>query len=186
MVMRKVMWVALLGTALVAHEAAAQLGSAMGWYTIPMAAEKNDTDGVQQLLADTANDPNAVESTTGRTGLDFAAAFNNAAMAKMLLSHNAHVDLRDRSGNTAIAYAAERGSLLVLRILLDAKADPNAANRDGITPLMLAVDKSQPEAIRMLLAGGADPKKQDFTGRDAFGWAAGKPAIVEALKEGKP
>jgi hypothetical protein len=29
---------------------------------------------------------------------------------------------------------------------------------------------------------GADPKKQDFSGRDALGWGAGKPASLRALQ----
>ena len=38
------------------------------------------------------------------------------------------------------------------------------------------------EVIRALLGAGADPKKQDFSGRDALGWAAGRPASLRALQ----
>ncbi len=107
----------------------------------------------------------------------------------MLLSaHNAHVDARDKSGNTALVYAPPKlgGNLDILRLLLDAKADPNAANREGVTPLMLSrPTRSQPAAVRALLARGADPKKQDFTGRDAFGWAADKPTVLQVLNAAK-
>jgi ankyrin repeat protein len=183
MVVRRAVMMAVLAAAPLAQQAAAQSGME-DWYTIPMAAARNDTALVQQMLTDPQNDPNGIESSGGRTALDYAASFNNAAMASMLLSHNAHIDARDKAGNTAVDYAAELGNLQLLRLLLDAKADPNAANREGVTPLMLAADKSQPAAIRMLLARGADPKKQDFTGRDAFGWAADRPAALQVLKEG--
>jgi ankyrin repeat protein len=183
MVARRMAAVLGLGVAIAAQHAAAQF-SESDVYTIPMAAARNDTALVQSLLEDPLKDPNLIESFGGRTALDYAASFNNAQMATMLLSHNAHVDARDKEGNTALGYAAERGNLDLMRILLDAKANPNAANRDGMTPLMLAADKTQTEAVRMLLAHGADPKKQDFTGRDAFGWAAGKPAVLTALHNG--
>jgi uncharacterized protein len=184
MVVRRMTAMLGLLAGLAARDAAAQIDM-NDWYTVPMAAARNDTAQVQRLLTDPMNDPNITESTGGRTALDYAASFNNAAMAQMLLSHNAHVDAPDHAGNTALDYAAERGNLDIVRILLDAKANPDAANHDGITPLMLAADKSQPAAIRLLLAGGADAKKQDFTGRDAFGWAAGKPAVMQALNAGK-
>jgi ankyrin repeat protein len=183
MVTRRVVMMAAFATAM-AQQAAAQ-SSMNDWYTIPMAAARNDTGLVQQMLSEPSNDPDAIESNGGRTALDYAASFNNAAMASMLLSHNAHVDARDKAGNTALDYAAELGNLEIARLLLDAKADPNVANRDGMTPLMLAADKSQPASIRMLLSHGADPKKQDFTGRDAFGWAAGRPNALQALNQAK-
>jgi uncharacterized protein len=181
MVVRRVAMVAMVA---LAQQAAAQSGM-NDWYTIPMAAARNDTGLVQQMLVDPQNDPDAIESSGGRTALDYAASFNNPAMASMLLSHNAHVDARDKTGNTALDYAAEFGHLDILRLLLDAKADPNAANREGVTPLMFAADKSQPTAIRALLTRGADPKKQDFTGRDAYGWAADKPTSLQALNQAK-
>jgi ankyrin repeat protein len=184
MVARRVMaMMTVLATATL-HQAAAQ-SNMNDWYTIPMAAAQNDTGLVQQMLGDPQKDPDEIESSGGRTALDYAASFDNAAMATMLLSHRAHVDARDKTGNTALDYAAEVGHLAIMRLLLDAKADPNAANREGVTPLMLAADKSQPAAIRLLLTRGADPKKQDFTGRDAFGWAADRPTALQALKEAK-
>jgi hypothetical protein len=39
--------------------------------------------------------------------------------------------------------------------------------------------------VRMLLKDGADPSKTDFTGRDAAGWAEGKPAVVQVLRVAK-
>jgi uncharacterized protein len=183
MVIRRMVAALALGTVFIAGDAAGQAQSYLNdIYTVPMAASRNDTALVQTLLEDPLKDPNLIDSSDGRTALDYAATFNNAQMAKMLLSHNAHVDARDKSGNTALAYAAEFGNLDILRMLLDAKADPNAANHEGMTPLMQAADKSQTASIRLLLASGADPKKQDFTGRDTFGWAADKPAVLQALR----
>jgi len=50
---------------------------------------------------------------------------------------------------------------------------------------MLAVSRGQAQVVRLLLQNGADPAKQDYTGRDATGWAAGKPNILQILRAGK-
>jgi ankyrin repeat protein len=151
------------------------------WYTVAMAASHNATEQVQEILLRGGADPDIVDSTTGRTALDYAASFNNVAMAKLLLDHGAHVDARDGSGNTALHWAAGRGNLDVMRFLMANKAAVDAPNGQGITPLMSAASHTQPAAVKLLLASGADPKKQDYTGRDAFGWGAGKQAVLQAL-----
>lgn len=151
------------------------------WYTVAIAASRNSTEQVLALLLQGGSDPDGADSVGGRTALDYAASFNNLAMAKVLLDHGAHVDARDPSGSTALHWGAERGNLEVMRLLIDNKAAIDAQNRQGITPLMQAASHTQPSAVRLLLASGADPRKQDYTGRDAFGWAAGKPAVLQAL-----
>jgi len=163
---------------LATSEAAAQFDS---WYTVAIAASHNSLEQVQAVLARGNADLDGVDSTGGRTGLDYAASFNNVPMATLLLEKGAKVDARDPSGATALHWAAERGNVEVMRLLIDNKASVDAQNRQGITPLMSAASHGQPSAVRLLLASGADPKKQDYTGRDALGWAAGRPAIVQAL-----
>jgi ankyrin repeat protein len=177
---RKFALVLGLALALTASRAAAQI-DANGWYNIALAASHNETQQVQALLVEGGHDPDAIDSRSGRTGLDYAASFNNTEMAQILLDHRAHVDARDSFGNTALHWAAERGNLDVMRLLIDNKATVDFINRQGITPVMVAAEHAQPAAVRLLVASGADPRKQDYTGRDAFGWAAGKPAIVQAL-----
>jgi ankyrin repeat protein len=151
------------------------------WYTIAIAASRNETAAVQELLLDRMNDPDILDSTSGRTALDFAASFDNLQMAQILLDHGAHVDARDSSGNTALHWAAERGNLDVMKLLIEHKATVDFINRQGITPIMVAAEHEEPLAVRLLVESGADPHKQDYTGRDAFGWAAGRPATVQAL-----
>ena len=163
---------------LAAGEAHAQFDA---WYTVAIAASHNSIDQVQAVLIRGSADLDGVDSTGGRTALDYAASFNNVAMGKLLLEQGAHVDARDPGGSTALHWAAERGNLDMMRLLIDSKAGVDAQNRQGITPLMSAASHAQPGAVRLLVASGADPKKQDYTGRDAFGWAAGKPAVVQAL-----
>ena len=177
-------WVAGLAIAAAAFllsdaAAEAQL-SGQQWYTVTLAASHNDVEQVLALLLQGDQDADGVDSQ-GRTPLDYAASFNNPQMALVLLDHGAHVDGRDRAGDTALHWAAERGNLEVMRFLIARGATVDAANRQGTTPLIVAVQHVQPAAVRLLVEKGADPHKQDFTGRDALGWAKGRPNIIQAL-----
>jgi ankyrin repeat protein len=118
----------------------------------------------------------------GYTALMYAAINNNTQIAYLLLSHSAHTDVRDKLGNTALHLAADRGSLDVMRQLLDAKAPVDAQNRQGVTPLMVAATNGHAEAVKLLLKYNADTGKQDYTGRDALGWAGNKTAVVQLIK----
>ncbi len=150
------------------------------WYTLANAASQNKTDDVAMMLR-RGDNPNNVDST-GRTPLDYAATFGNVAMAKMLLEARARPDYRDDFGRIALHWAAESGQAEMIRVLLAVKSPVDAQAKQGITPLMLAAGANKAEAVKALLEGGADPRKQDFTGRDALGWAAGKPAALRALQ----
>jgi ankyrin repeat protein len=150
------------------------------WYSLANAAEQNKEQDVATLLR-RGDTPNFLDSN-GRPPLSYAAALGNATIAKMLLDAGARADYRDSSGGTALHWAAQSGHVEIVTLLLAAKAPVDAQNKQGITPLMMAGANSKLEAIRALLAAGADPKKQDFSGRDALGWAAGKPASLRALQ----
>jgi uncharacterized protein len=167
---------------LLMRPAAAQLSGPPDWYTIANAAAANKTDDVAAMVR-RGDNPNLIDSF-GRTPLGYAAAFGNVPMIKLLLDGGARIDYRDSFGSTALHWAAERGSVEAIKMLLAAKAPVDATNRQGITPLMLAAGANKGEAVRALLEGGADPKKQDFTGRDAKSWAAGKPSALRALQAG--
>jgi uncharacterized protein len=150
------------------------------WYTLTNAAEQNKEQDVAALLR-RGDTPNFLDST-GRMPLAYAAAAGNVTIAKILLEGGARADYRDSSGGTALHWAAQNGHAEIITLLLAAKATVDAQNKQGITPLMMAGANSKIEAIRVLLAGGADPKKQDFSGRDALGWATGKPSSLRVLQ----
>lgn len=171
---------ASLALALVQSTARAQLFSFPDWYTLANAASQNKLGDVQALL-NRGDNPNFVDGA-GRTPLGYAAALGNAAMAQLLLEHGARVDYRDNFGNTALHWAAENGRTEMVKLLLAAKAPVDATNKQGITPLMQAAGANKADVVRVLLKGGADPRKQDFTGRDALGWAAGKPSTLRVLQ----
>jgi uncharacterized protein len=153
------------------------------WTNVATAAARNQTDAVKSLLV-AGNSPDATD-TDGQTGLGYAASFGNVEMTQTLLHFKALVDSRDKFGNAPLHWAAQRGSTDVMQLLLDAQAAVDPANKQGVTPLMMAADKGQVLAVRLLLKYGADPHKLDYTGRDALGWAEGKPNIVQALRAAK-
>jgi ankyrin repeat protein len=145
------------------------------------AAAQNQTDGVERMLRQGEN-PNGLDSN-GRSPLGYAAIYGNTEMTKALVAGGARLDFGDRFGNTALHWAAANGQIEVLRLLLDDKAPIDAANKQGMTPLMLAADANRVEVVRVLLAAGADPKKEDYSGRDAIGWAQGKPGSLRLLEQ---
>ena len=143
-------------------------------------AAQNKTREVLGMLNGGAS-PNERDDL-GRTGLMYAAIFNNTMMARILLMHDADTSLTDKLGNTALHWAAERGSTDVMSQLLEAHASVDAVNNQGVTPLMLAVANNRTNAVRTLLAAHADPHKQDYTGRDALGWTTDNHTIAQLLQ----
>jgi len=151
------------------------------WYTIATAASGNKIDEVRVLLTKGAN-PNTSDSQ-GRTALSYAAQLGNLEMAVLLINAGASPDVRDKLGNSPVHWAADSGHLQLLRLLCDVHAGIDVANRQGITPLMMASGRGNLPIVKLLLTRGANPKKQDYTGRDALGWAAGQPAVMRALQD---
>jgi uncharacterized protein len=150
------------------------------WYTIVQAASGNNITDVRMFIAKRVN----VNQTDpqGRTALSFAAELGNFQMAKELLDAGAAPDQRDKAGNVPLHWAGNNGRVDVIKVLIAGHASVDAPDRQGITPLMSAIAQNQLGSVKALLAGGADPRKTDFTGRDAFGWAASKPGIAQVLK----
>ena len=147
------------------------------------ASSQNQTEEVARLLR-RGDNPNGLDST-GHSPLGYAALYGNTDMTKALLASGARPDFRDKFGNTPLHWAAANGQVEVVRLLLAAKAPVDAPNKQGVTPLMMAADANKIEAVRALLAAGADPKKEDFAGRDALGWAQGKPGTLRLLEAAK-
>lgn len=151
------------------------------WYNIATAASGNKTEEVRVLLAK-GSSPN-MSDLQGRTPLSYAAQLGNLEMASMLINAGASPDVRDKLGNSPVHWASEAGQVQLLRLLCDVRAVVDVANRQGITPLMMASGRGHLAVVRLLLQKGANPRKQDYTGRDAFGWAAGQPAVMRALQD---
>ena len=150
---------------------------------IATVASRGKTEDVIRMLQ-SGRQPDVPDSG-GETALHYAAQSGDQRMMQALLYYKAAIDPRDQFGNTPLHWAAQRGNTAVLQMLIDAKAAIDPQNRQGVTPLMMAAKAGNAPAVRLLLKGGADPHRADFTGRDAAGWADGKPAIVQLLRVAK-
>ena len=179
--LRLIATITTLAAALTPRPGLAQLFSFPDWYTLANACANNKPDEVAYLLR-RGDNPNFTDPG-GRTPLDYAAEHGNTQIIKMLLDGGARTDYRDKFGSTALHWAAERGHADAVEMLLAAKAPVDAQNRQGITPLMLAAGGDKAKVVRELLKAGADPKKQDYTGRDALGWAADRPDALRVLHD---
>jgi ankyrin repeat protein len=183
---RVLCWLGMLLLAVSSSAARAQGRSSqtpLDFNSLFSASSQNQTQEVEQLLR-RGDNPNGLD-TGGRSPLGYAALYGNTDMTKALLASGARPDFRDKFGNTALHWAAANGQVEVVRLLLAAKAPIDAPNKQGVTPLMMAADANKIEAVRVLLAAGADPKKEDFAGRDAVGWAQGKPGSLRLLEAAK-
>lgn len=150
------------------------------WYTIVTAASGNNITDVRMFIAKRVNVNQA--DPQGRTALSYAAELGNVQMIKELLDAGASPDQRDKSGDVPLHWAGNNGRVDAIKALITGHATIDAPDRQGLTPLMTAIAHNQLGSVRALLAGGADPHKTDFTGRDAFGWAAGQPTMAQALR----
>ncbi len=171
--------------AIAAAPARAQLSlNPFGKYfeNVARAAASNDANKVQSLVADGGN-PNDVDEAE-RTGLHIAALNGNIRIFAILVKAGARIGAKDRVGNTPLHYAADRNQIEILKLLLGLKAPIDAENKQGMTPLMIGASRGNVEVVQALLAGGANAAKNDFTGRDAAGWAmeSHKPSLVAMLK----
>ena len=150
---------------------------------IAVVAAHGQTDELIRLLQ-SGRPPDAPDDG-GETALHYAAQLGDQRMVQALLYYKASVDPRDQFGDTPLHWAAQRGNVAIVQMLIDAKAAIDPQNKQGVTPLMMAAKAGQTQAVRLLLKDGADPHHADFTGRDAAGWAEGKPAIVQLLRAAK-
>ena len=94
----------------------------------------------------------------GRTPLHTAVIHRNAAVCKILLDHDADVNLCDNFGDFACeAPLHDVEDETICQWLLDAGAEVNVRGAAGNTPLMMAAARGNGCIARMLLDAGADP-----------------------------
>ncbi|MBL8982825.1 MAG: ankyrin repeat domain-containing protein [Gemmatimonadetes bacterium] len=114
------------------------------------AAMRRDVATVRALVARGA-DVNASQGD-GMTALHWAARFNQAEIATLLLRAKANVAATTRIGGyTPLHVAAENGAGDVVALLVKAGANPNAAGEVGVTPLHLAAIQGDVRAVKALI-----------------------------------
>ncbi|XP_048476437.1 ankyrin repeat and death domain-containing protein 1A-like isoform X3 [Rhincodon typus] len=93
------------------------------------AARRNDTAMIRRLICIKVN-VNA-KNNDNRTALHWAVAGGNEDAVKLLLDHNANVDIEDKFGMTPALLAAWFGHLQLLQILVNAGAKVTIRNSIG-------------------------------------------------------
>jgi RNA polymerase sigma factor (sigma-70 family) len=107
----------------------------------------------------------------GWTPLHRVAWQGDAALADVLLAHEADVHAATQSGLTPLHLAAQMGHQTVVEMLLNRGANVNAVMTNGLTPLHWAAMRGHAVVIHLLLAHGAAPDVLGKAGRTPLDWA---------------
>ena len=136
------------------------------------AAMHRNRDAVRELIARKA-DVNAAQPD-GATALHWAARWDDAEMASLLIHAGAQAQAINHDGATPMFLAAENGSAAMINLLLAAGVDPKIpVLPHGETALMMAARSGNMDAVRALLDRGAEVNaKDELRGTTALMWAA--------------
>src|SRR5579871_1204782 len=145
------------------------------------AAQHQDRESIRALLQQHV-DVNAPQGD-GATALHWAAYWDDAATADLLLHAGANVNAANDLGVTPLGLAS---SSAMAEKLLTAGADPNPAGANGESPLMVAARTGRADVAKALLAHGADVNaRENVRGQTALMWAVSQrhPDVVRLLLE---
>jgi ankyrin repeat protein len=143
-------------------------------------------DAVSEILV---RDAQAVKSWSadGFTALHFAAFFNRAEIASILIRHGADVSAASKNPMKVapLHSAAAAHSGAIVRILVGNGAPPNARQEGGWTALHEAAQIGDMEMVKTLLEHGADPQAKSDSGKTPAEMAAAKghKEIAELLEK---
>ncbi|GAA0400167.1 hypothetical protein GCM10009133_06280 [Cocleimonas flava] len=91
----------------------------------------------------------------GQSPLHFAIIVNNMNMVKLLLNHDADIELEDHFKETALNCAVRTANNNMIKYLLEQGADANTHSSDNTSPLTFAINQGNNEAVNILLEYGA-------------------------------
>ena len=145
------------------------------------AARRADWGAVRALVEQGADV--TVRQGDGATALHWAAYWDEADLADLLIRAGADVNAANDLGVTPLWAASENGSAPMVRRLLDAGADPDAPLLSGETPLMTAARVGAADIASQLLHAGAGVDATGARSQTALMWAVAQrhPQVVEAL-----
>jgi ankyrin repeat protein len=113
------------------------------------------------------------QNSSQQSPLSLAVISRSSELVKLLLQHQAKVDLLDGQGYTPLEWAISQRAANIAGLLLDAGASPNVKHSskngypsgwDGKTPLGMAVANNDKPLVEVLLAHKADPNQPDDQG----------------------
>jgi hypothetical protein len=106
----------------------------------------------------------------GDTALHMAAAAFRRPVARLLISHGASWQARNRRGAEPLHYAADANhwkppaQAETIKYLVSVGANPNAPDGSGVAPLHRAVRTRSLAAVRALVDAGANPRQPNKAG----------------------
>lgn len=92
----------------------------------------------------------------GKSALHHAARSGQCSCVKILLEHNAYVNIASYDRRTPLMEAAERGYTECAIMLLNYGADPNTVSTDQMTALHYAARNGHSECVEKLLQSGSN------------------------------
>lgn len=147
------------------------------WTILMLAAYQNDTELVEYLISKGA-DVNA-HNSYGKTALMLLAEqkdTDNRALAKMLISNQAGVDLRDEGGRPAFMFAVGEGNYRMAEFLLLNGASVNVKDISGDNALIYYASNynamADEKLVDFLISKGIDINAQNNLGKTALMMAA--------------
>ena len=130
------------------------------WLPLHRAAERGGVGLVELLVEAGASIDARTRFRTpmhGReTALIVAARLGHAAVARLLLDHQADPGLLDATHRSALSHAAGSGHTGVVRLLCEARAPLDPVDDQRRTPLHWAIAGGHTEAALLLVGAGAD------------------------------
>jgi ankyrin repeat protein len=169
-----------------------KFGADVNYQNPLMDACRNRKWRIVKILLDAGANPNQITRCTNP--LSYAATYDQIKIVKLLLAHNANVDIEDGcplkraafNGNTelvalllksgakvdieldfvgsALYLAASNGRTKCVRLLLEAGANANARSRDHETALHMAALSGFYDIVHLLLKAGANMYNVDKQG----------------------
>src|SRR5882724_5377116 len=134
-----------------------------GWPPLALAAARNDTANVQQLLG-AGGDAN-LRLPQGDPLLQVAADAHAVESVRLLLAHGANAAATDHAGHSVLWLAAARNDLALIRTLLNAGVRPDAHAAAESTPLLAVLGATHSaDVAQLLLDAGASTEASDAEG----------------------
>ena len=149
-----------------------------------LAARKNDSATVRELLAAQPRPDVNQRTADGTTALQWAVYHNDVDLVEQLIAAGADVKTKNDYGASPMSEAAVVGNPQVIRKLLASGADAESANIDGQTALMVIARTSNVEAAKLLIGRRANVNAvEQWRGQTPLMWAAAEnqPAMVKLL-----
>ncbi|XP_072169897.1 E3 ubiquitin-protein ligase MIB1-like [Diadema setosum] len=126
------------------------------------AAANGDAHKCEEIMQ--RQDANVNVQFAGHTALQAASQNGHGDVLKVLIRHNADMEVEDKDGDRAIHHAAFGDEPHVIELLHEENADLNARNKRRQTALHIGVNKGHYGVVKTLLELGCHPSLQDSEG----------------------